>query len=340
MTFFNKKEEVIDIELTSYGKSMLSIGKFKPVYYAFFDDDVLYDAANSAGVLESQNDIEGRIQENTPNLKAQPLFTGLETTVNFLVAMDRLRMGTSGAEEEGAIFPPTVENDFSLIEPLGTMEIGGEDSPSWNIQVLQGELSGAINYLTSSAANGRNSEVRRIPQLDFEMKYEIAVGDGRETSPATGPSPVLISEIYNDGTYMYLPKGEPEIILSVDEKNCSSDTEYDIEVFEIVDFGNSDILIPLNFPMPTPEVVDDLLLSPEERMALYRTPGHPTADMVGYYFNLDADLEIPEEKICELIAYLRTRDVDVDDIPYDCPEVLPVNRFDIYDTDATGGEEC
>ena len=37
MTFFNKKEEVLDIELTPHGKGLLSQGKFRPSYYLFFD---------------------------------------------------------------------------------------------------------------------------------------------------------------------------------------------------------------------------------------------------------------------------------------------------------------
>ena len=45
MTFFNKKTDVIDIELTPYGRYLLSIGKLKPVFYEFADDDVLYDVA-------------------------------------------------------------------------------------------------------------------------------------------------------------------------------------------------------------------------------------------------------------------------------------------------------
>ncbi len=43
MTFFNKKEETIGIELTPYGRSLLAKGKLMPAYYAFFDDDILYD---------------------------------------------------------------------------------------------------------------------------------------------------------------------------------------------------------------------------------------------------------------------------------------------------------
>ena len=80
MTFKNQKEEVIEIELTSYGKYLLSKGKFKPEYYAFFDDDVLYDA-EYAGAAEEQNYAQTRILEETPRTRVQTVFSGIETEV-------------------------------------------------------------------------------------------------------------------------------------------------------------------------------------------------------------------------------------------------------------------
>ena len=80
MTFFDKKEEVLEIVLTPYGKQKLASGKFKPVYYAFFDDDILYDGGR-AGFSESDNGIETRIQETTPSLRTQTNFTDLEKKV-------------------------------------------------------------------------------------------------------------------------------------------------------------------------------------------------------------------------------------------------------------------
>ena len=41
--FIDKKEQVYDLKLTSYGNYLFSIGTFKPVYYAFLDDNVIYD---------------------------------------------------------------------------------------------------------------------------------------------------------------------------------------------------------------------------------------------------------------------------------------------------------
>ena len=75
MKFLNKKEQVFDIQLTPYGKQKLSMGKFNPTYYAFFDDNVVYDIEYAhAGATEAQNDIHKRIKEETAYLESQVLF--------------------------------------------------------------------------------------------------------------------------------------------------------------------------------------------------------------------------------------------------------------------------
>ena len=67
MSFFDKKEDVIDIQLTQYGKHILSKGELKPAYYAFFDDDILYDVRyapkdpDDAPTTETQNEVQDRI---------------------------------------------------------------------------------------------------------------------------------------------------------------------------------------------------------------------------------------------------------------------------------------
>ena len=73
MKFLNKKEQVFDIQLTLYGKHKLSAGELKPTYYAFFDDNVLYDA-EYAGVSETQNETHGRVKQDTQYLESQTIF--------------------------------------------------------------------------------------------------------------------------------------------------------------------------------------------------------------------------------------------------------------------------
>ena len=73
MEFFNKKEEVIDVQLTEYGKLLYSRGMFSPTYYSFHDDDIIYDYGYAGIANEEQNDIDTRIVE-TPRLKCQTKF--------------------------------------------------------------------------------------------------------------------------------------------------------------------------------------------------------------------------------------------------------------------------
>mgnify|MGYP003349124326 CR=1 FL=1 len=60
--FLNKKEQVLNIELTPYGRHQMSMGVFKPEYYAFFDDNIIYDGKH-AGITETQNEIGQRIKK-------------------------------------------------------------------------------------------------------------------------------------------------------------------------------------------------------------------------------------------------------------------------------------
>ena len=80
MTFFDKKEEVMKVELTALGRYKLSIGKLKPHHYRFFDNNVVYDT-KATGRSEEQNDSDVRIRENTPVLKQNANITGVETSI-------------------------------------------------------------------------------------------------------------------------------------------------------------------------------------------------------------------------------------------------------------------
>jgi hypothetical protein len=62
--FLNKKEQVFDLQLTSYAKYLMSIGKFKPAFYAFYDDNVLYDKKYAfTSSSETQSDVDKRIKD-------------------------------------------------------------------------------------------------------------------------------------------------------------------------------------------------------------------------------------------------------------------------------------
>ena len=82
--FLNKKEQVIDFRLTSYGHYLFSNGDFKPEYYGFFDDNVIYDVEYVGG-SDHQNNIHKRIKEETQYLKSIVLFQEVEKSPNTVI---------------------------------------------------------------------------------------------------------------------------------------------------------------------------------------------------------------------------------------------------------------
>jgi hypothetical protein len=229
---------------------------------------------------------------------------------------------------------PTLTPGFPFVEPLGNMRLGSEHVPSWDIKVLNGELSGAINYLTSSQASSIYNNVRRIPQLDFNINYRVLVGNTRFLDVDGGLRDRIISDIFEDGTFLYLSQDTPNLILSIEEQNASEDVEYDIEVFlvQTESSGNDgdSTLLPLSFQEKPQRVVNNILLDESEVPSIKNLELDPS--YAEYFFLVNTDLEIPEEEICPKITDLRSRGTVIDDIPYECPDVRKVELLDIYGT--------
>ena len=74
MAFVDKKETVIQIELTPFGKRKIARGNFKPDHYMFFDDDIIYDN-EYAGIADEVNKAQDRI-DSVPRLDVQYLAKG------------------------------------------------------------------------------------------------------------------------------------------------------------------------------------------------------------------------------------------------------------------------
>ena len=211
MTFFNKKEDVIQIELTPYGRNMLSQGKLKPSYYAFFDDEVLYDAT-AGGFTETQSQIKTRILQETPSLRPTRC---LESPENLISVSDRTQ-----AES----YPHVSMNLNYLTEPLGTSEGTSDYGPSWKSTFLKGEISGNVDLTLRGAQRsgsatvntsgffpipgydiGSEQYMKFIPQINSTIEYNMSVENVRNNTPVRGQqvSPSLPeTPIFADGTYI------------------------------------------------------------------------------------------------------------------------------------------
>jgi hypothetical protein len=188
--FFDKKQEVLDVKLTRYGRHLLSRGKFKPVYYCFSDDEVIYDQRWISGTLavEEQSMVEQRIQKDTPQLKVLNSKTNTEVAVfnnkdfqQFQNLNDLYNINISPTEfaaahdtpkkatQEATSFLETLQSinlnvNFADAEKLiqsflGTKRHFTKNAPAWNVLFYNGTIT------ESSASYHKSNITTMIPQI-------------------------------------------------------------------------------------------------------------------------------------------------------------------------------
>ena len=314
MTFFNKKEDVLKIELTPYGRSLLSNGKLMPEYYAFFDDDVLYDI-QFGGDTENQSAIKDRILDETPRLRPQRDLVSPE-----------LQLFSYEREEDSSRPYSQIAMNY-LTTPMGTSDGTQEEAPNWNISFLLGEISSV-----SSSTETDTSYRKRIPQINTTLEYTMEIRNTRDDPPVSGQqvSPnVPVSQVFLDGTYINLI--DEQIIAKVlEEKGFLQKDGLEMEVFLYEE--NEETPKKLKFAPKRKTIIDGMLV--EDDVATINI----TPDYVEYWLNIETDSGIPDSEICKGVQRLKSQDILIDtDIV--CPDLEGVD-FDIYRTRVADVEDC
>jgi len=345
MSFKDKKEEVIEIKLTQFGKHLLSKGKFKPSYYAFFDDDIIYDWQYTSDTVENQNYAETRILEETPVTKTQVNFSSAEDNVHEQVEL--VREGKLGLREALQQDP---EKHYAMSAPLGKSSLSSNYSPSWQISIYGKEFE-SQNLITQG-----EQPTLAIPQLNVEnIMYKLYLGKAGEsidygTFRSVGDlgegghpgSSALMSRVTQDGSIVEI---SPEhLILDVDEFNTDVLKEnYEIEIFkvetEVINGKSIEKLNPLSFLKKSSNIRDGILLDDNE-VEIYSEDSIDST-YVEHYFDIDVDEEIDKNLLCKLgyrTDYSRRSYVVVE-----CDESGEIGRReDIYDSTAEPpfGDDC
>jgi len=339
MRFFDSKEEVLDIELTQYGRRLLSRGSWKPEYYAFFDDNIIYDDKHAGG-SGVKNQAETRIQDETPLLRTQYSFTGRD---------EYLYDGANDVEERSnmAVYEKLTVMPMSL----GTSALDSIKTPTFKMLFLDGKMdnleynsTGALRTTNTGSHTGINhysQQLLKIPQIESDIEFKIsAVSQNNpeirfEIDPALTPGTT-----YADGGQIVV--GPSQILLLAEEENVPFDYKnFDIEVYEIVSGSTGplgeEILNPLSFLKPVEMIKGNLMIDKREaELEAGRINGQtPELDptFVEYYFNVNVDEEIDENLICKSITKLKSKNVLVD-IDIECPELKNVISANIYASDA------
>jgi hypothetical protein len=323
MTFFDKKQDVLKIELTPYGRSLLSNGKLMPKYYAFFDDDIVYDVS-AIGGEETQDQIKDRILNETPRLRPQRDLTSPETLIsNF----DR-------SESSSRPFSQVQLNH--LTEPLGTSDGTDRNASSWHLTTILGEIDDV-----NSTYEVSGSYLRQIPQVDLTIEYTMQVRNVRDDSPLRGQSSaptVPVSDIFDDGTYIEVL--DDQIIARIIEENGFTfkegleieaymfEHEYQAEDSTV----REETLKPLKMMPKIKSIVDGMLVDVDDEFV-------PTDEnFLEHYISIYYDEAISDIDLCKGVARLKKEDILLD-IEVECPDEQGVD-FDIYRTRVTDVEKC
>ena len=345
MEFFNKKEEVIDLQLTQYGKYLLSLGRFKPVYYAFYDDGVIYDS-QYMGFSENQNNSHPRIQEDTPNLKTLHNFHSIEDDMTRAV-----QAKNSGKEALAQLMiQPTPEKAQILVNPLANSQLATDKAPSWNVSALSGRI--LTGSTTSTLTLSSSATVLNIPQIEVDIRYRPRVKsvedliteqeNGIDTKYALE---VVDARVFDDNTYISIDKDN--LILQILEENVPQGNDnFEVEFFSIEDVKtnnkvkNTTSIEQLNQLRLLAEpdlVVNDILLEVEGNTL---EPSQIDSSFADYYFEIELDDEIDAAIICELI---KNGDKDLYKFArkdFDCEEQQNKFKFNTPYTQDDIADEC
>jgi len=329
MEFFNKKQDVLELKLTQFGRNLLSRGALKPVYYAFFDDNVLYNSERS-GVSELQNISQQRIKE-TQTMRAQTGFSSLEREFDLLYEQFFEEAGGAPGHVYETI-QKSAEKNYLLPSPLGTMAEDSSHMPAWNVTFLNGQISSSADTFSLVEKTG-GSVVLNIPQITAKM--EVDIQDKIAYTPSPG-DPVF------EGQAIFTEAGKLFFLIKINEENTPFQKKnFDMEMFEIeetIEDGETiETLRSLSFASVDPsnmEVVGEVAPTFTQKYA-------------DYYFDIKVDSDIGDKLICQYDTTKENKSrsgvfTSGDERP--CEDVLredPDRTFDIYeDEEDYPGEIC
>ena len=282
MTFFNKKEEVLQVVLTRTGREKLAAGLFVPTHYEFLDEDVLYDArCLSTSSLEGQNQIKARIKDK----------------ISLRPATSKQR-GVSKTEE------PKEQN--RLIEGLGTFSPYSNYKPAWQIEATDGTLftsSGEITYTPIEIDKGLSlgPTQEKIPQfyLTCSYNYNFYVDVDKKDASSKFYADVTenpfiefddLLKADGDNSFVLFEKDFNDFTISVKENNVlSSSDQFELEVFKY-------------------SYNDNYLTASMER--LYFDDDDIADSSVEWYFKISTDKNIDKERFVFIDEKVIIEEVD------------------------------
>ena len=344
MTFFNKKEEIIEIKLTSYGKHLLSKGAFNPMYYKFFDEDILYDS-EYANLSESSGVSEARIQENSPSLRVQTSYRDLGREVRKLRPATMVNANTNDFElilYDDHLFAEKI-NAFSSALPLGNSDVGSQKVPYWSIRELKNGIETITAYnnrLADGSIDTVSSPVVNIPNVVSNITASMQIKTADFCGPIDPETQKYVHIYDSDKTYINID--DDFILLDVSENNVPLNNEsFCVEVFEVTtNEDNEKILIPKKFKKKVEYVKNGILLDEHEINEQLRNNSlEVDSNYVSYWMDIRVDDMIDNRTKCDYIQVL-DRKANIFDSNIGCEDYTQNPGNNLYPESDFDPEDC
>lgn len=322
MNFLDKKEQVYDFQLTPYGKLKLSKGNFKPTYYAFFDDNIIYDV-QYAGREELQNDTHTRIKQETQFLGTQVVFKS--------PLQDSLVDG-------GSILSDLYEIDHNKITNRGMIGDAKTLAESNNLCPAIKIVSYGNDIDTDSISQTDPDTGFTITQINLTASYYVETKDVNEPAPISNEEIGEIlskTPVFSDNRYIQLVSNNP--LIYVEEMNTELLNEnFSIEVYKKNEDSSGNSYQQLFFDNRKSNIKDGFLIVGSEG----KPPTSYKSDSVEYYFSINKDKEISNKIGCKMLNHFNKSDYLID-LDYECDKQAINNvYYDIYGAEIGDPEAC
>ena len=308
--FLDKKEQVIDFKLTSYGRYLLSIGTFKPTYYAFFDDNIMYDTRYKPGGpgdrAPDQNKINVRIKKDTSYFETMTVYRDIEESINKYTGEEIDFLDTSGTTIKIEPEPDI----FKFNSAIGDAFLDGptDAAPRWQVLMMQNKISSSV-YKTDYSFNQPDMPGAlvnsRTPQINIKALYTLRVAEPEFDFNAENARDFIDqSGLFADNKVIRLETKDP--IIYFNEINTDLLTEnFEIEVFEVISGSKAAPHLGRELYSPTLQrkYFERKIPQIENGFMMFETPQaneeqSMTTASVEYYFDVLTDASVNQVAAC------------------------------------------
>lgn len=296
MTFFNTKEEVLDIELTQYGKMLLSKGKWKPVYYEFYDDDVIYDYSYVPGSPEETNTQAIQRIKETPRPKAQYMFDGAETRLKEYKEQLRNHDKSMGLD----LFVEKIKSLSTSFLPLGHSSLSEKRYPAIRAKFLKGEIESSESSINITGLPN-NINIINLKDLKYKVTpYEYARYQQEKEKENLEPlsNPNLIPDVENQKYRYEMEKND--IFIDLYEYFTNDELEnFEVSLFHVE--GETETRLFFEDKQEQMKVENNVLkenMDYTDYIAKKSSGYFSNKNFVEYFFDFQSDKEIDQELVC------------------------------------------